>query len=607
MSNDQSWKRSQPDGSRLGPSLGPGPYRVIGQGEIGAKAQGLARITDLIHGEAAPFLEKGIRVSIPPFSVIATDHFDRFVPENSLTGAAVEGLPDEEIARAFAKAVLPARLMDDLEAFTARVRVPLAVRSSSLLEDSMPMPFAGVYETKLIPNSHPDAKVRLAGLADAVRQVYASTFLAGAREYLKATGHVPADEKMAVIIQEAVGAAHNDRFYPHVSGVARSYNFYPLGLARPEDGLAALALGLGRTISLDGVAWCYSLAYPHANPPYNTPQDLLRNTQREFWAIDLAEDRGGCVTGAAGALRRGPLAQGEESARRRSLVDVEASPRKWSLEEAEQDGVLDYIASTYDADNDRFVSGMHLRGPRLIDFAPILKSGVVPLTDLLRRILARSEEVLGTEAEVEFAMTFPPDEPLPADFGLLQVRPMAVSHAKVEVDLENLIMEDALAASESVLGNGSIDTIRDVVYVRPDRFSTDRTRLIRQDLEEINRSLVAGQIPYLLMGFGRWGSSDASAGIPVTFGQISGARVIVEATWKDLPFMLSQGTHFFHNITGFRVLYFSVDQEARYRIDWDWLASHPALTETEQVRHIRLPGPLRVMVDGRTSRGVILK
>ncbi len=574
MSDDSSRKPVPPAGLRRDSSSGPRPFRVFGQGEIGAKAQGLARVTDLIRGEAAPFLKKGLSVSIPPFAVIASGHFDRFISENDLAEAAVEGLPDEDIARAFGRVALPEELMDDLEAFTARVRVPLAVRSSSLLEDSMPMPFAGVYETKLIANSHPDAKVRLARLADAVRQVYASTFLAGAREYLKAAGRSGSDEKMAVIIQEAVGTAQGDRFYPHISGVARSYNFYPLGLARPEDGLGALALGLGRSISQDGVAWSYSLAYPHANPPYNTPQDLLRNSQREFWAVDLAE---------GGDLRR------------------------WSLEEAEKDGVLDYIASTYDADNDRFVSGTHLRGPRLIDFAPILKSGVVPLTDLLRRVLARSEEVLGTEAEVEFAMTFPSADPLPADFGLLQVRPMAVSHAKVEVDLENLIMEDALAASESVLGNGAIDTIHDVVYIRPDGFSTDRTRAIRQDLEEINRALVADRIPYLLMGFGRWGSSDPSAGIPVRFGQISGARVIVEATWKDLPFMLSQGTHFFHNITGFRVLYFSVDQEARYRIDWDWLASHPALTETEQVRHIRLPGPLRVMVDGRTSRGVILK
>ncbi len=594
MSDDSSRKPVPPAGFRRGSSSGPEPFRVFGQGEIGAKAQGLARVTDLIRGEAAPFLEKGLRVFIPPFAVIASGHFDRFVSENDLAEAAVEGLPDEDIVRAFGKAALPAGLMDDLEAFTARVRVPLAVRSSSLLEDSMPMPFAGVYGTKLIANSHPDTGVRLARLEGAVKQVYASAFLSGAREYLTAAGRSGADEKMAVIIQEAVGTAHGDRFYPHICGVARSYNFYPLGLARPGDGLGALALGLGRSISQDGVAWSYSLAYPHANPPYNTPQDLLRNSQKEFWAIDLAEGRGVCATGTADDLR--------------ARVPEEAGDlRKWSLEEAEKDGVLDYIASTYDADNDRFVSGTHLRGPRLIDFAPILKSGVVPLTDLLRMILARCEGLLGTEAEVEFAMTFPSGEPLPADFGLLQVRPMAVSHAKVEVDLENLIMEDALAASESVLGNGSIDTIRDVVYVRPDSFSITHTRAIRQDLEEINRALVADRIPYLLMGFGRWGSSDPSAGIPVTFGQISGARVIVEATWKDLPFMLSQGTHFFHNITGSRVLYFSVDQEARYRIDWDWLASHPALTETEQVRHIRLPGPLRVRVDGRTSRGVILK
>ncbi len=583
MSDDRSWSSSPPAGFRRGSSSGPGAFLVTGDGEIGAKAQGLARVTDLIRGEAATFLEKGIRVSIPPFAVIASGHFDRFVSENGLTGAAVEGLPDEEIARAFANAVLPAGLMDDLEAFTARVRVPLAVRSSSLLEDSMPMPFAGVYGTKLIANSHPDTGVRLARLAGAVKQVYASAFRSRAREYLTAAGRSGADEKMAVIIQEAVGTAHGDRFYPHISGVARSYNFYPLGLARPGDGLGALALGLGRSISQDGVAWSYSLAYPHANPPYNTPQDLLRNSQKEFWAIDLAEGRGVCAIGTADDLRR------------------------WSLEEAEHDGVLDYIASTYDADNDRFISGTHHSGPRLVDFAPILKSGALPLTDLLRLILARCEEILGTAAEVEFAVNLPSADRLAADFGLLQVRPMAVSQARVEIDLGNLIMEDALVASESVLGNGEVDTIRDVVYLRPERFSTAHTRAIRQDLEEINRALVANRIPYLLIGFGRWGSSDPSAGIPVAFGQISGASVIVEATWHDLPFMLSQGTHFFHNITGFGVIYFSVDQDGRYRIDWDWLASQAVVTETAQVRHVRLPRPLRVMVDGRTSCGVILK
>ncbi len=583
MSNDASWNPVPPAGFRRDSCCGPGSFRVIGQGDMGAKARGIARVMEAVHRDAAPFLEKGLRFFIPPFTVIASDHFDRFLSQNGLVGLTLEGVPDQEIARAFGRATLPAELMRDLEVFAAEVRVPLAVRSSSLLEDSISLPFAGVYETRLIPNRHPDAEVRLARLADAVKQVYASTFLSGAREYLKAAGHSSADEKMAVLLQEAVGTAHGDRFYPHISGVARSFNFYPLGLARPEDGLGALALGLGRAISLDGVAWSYSLAYPHTNPPYNTPQDLLRNSQREFWAVDLSGKRDGS-----------PAEDGD-------------SLRKWSLEEAEKDGVLDFIASTYDADNDRFVPGTSHRGPRLIDFAPILKSGVVPLTDLLRQMLARSEEVLGTEVEVEFAMTSPSADPLPADFGLLQVRPMAVSQARVEVDLANLIMEDALVASESVLGNGAIDTIRDVVYVRPDRFSTDRTRAIRQDLEEINRALVADRIPYLLIGFGRWGSSDASAGIPVAFGQISGARVIVEATWHDLPFMLSQGTHFFHNITGFKVLYFSVDQEGRYRIDWEWLASQSAVTETAQVRHVRLLRPLRVMVDGRRSHGVILK
>jgi hypothetical protein len=456
------------------------------------------------------------------------------------------------------------------------------VRSSSLLEDALFEPFAGVYATKMIPNNQAQIETRFQVLAGAIKSVYASAFFKNAKSYLRAVGRRPEEEKMAVLIQEVVGIGRNNRFYPHLSGVARSCNYYPIGLAKPEDGVVSLALGLGKMIVEDGVAWSFSPACPQANPPYNTLRELLKQTQTEFWAISMAEPED------PGAVQKSDFLQ------------------RYALADAETDGALSFVASTYDAEDDRVITGITRQGPRILDFAPILKSGSIPLNGLLKKLLRGCESRMGTMVEIEFAMVFPRGRSSPARFGFLQARPMVISQSRVEVRTEELWASRVLAASETALGNGSITTICDIVYLKPATFDIRETRRIAAELESVNDTLAAAGSPYLLIGFGRWGTSDPSAGIPIKFGQISGARVMVEAPLPDIPSMLSQGSHFFHNLTSFKILYFSMSPTGKCRIDWEWLGRQQPLTETEYVRHVRTTSPLQIKVDGRSGRGVIL-
>jgi hypothetical protein len=561
--------------------LGVGTMAAIGSGSIGGKARGLAAMSDLLEREVNPRFGSIVRVNIPTLVVMATDYFDSFLRQNDLHETAFSDLRDDVLGHAFQRGELPAQIVGDLRALIAQTHAPLAVRSSSMLEDAIFRPFAGVYGTKMIPNNQPDPDVRFRKLVEAVKYVYASTYFRAAKRYMAATGNSPAEEKMAVIIQEVVGSSYRDRFYPHISGVARSYNFYPTGHAKPEDGVVELALGLGRTIVDDGIAWTYSPAYPRANPPYNSIRDLLKNSQLRFWAVNMGRPP-----------EYDPIKETEY------LVSCDLSDAEW-------DGTLRHIASTYNGRDDAIVMGTAERGPRLIDFAPILKADHIPLNDLVRLLLQVCEEVVGNKVEIEFAVTLGGEGGQLARFGFLQVRPMVVSDEEVELRLEDLSGEDVLVASDSVLGNGAINTIQDVVYVRADHFSAMATKSIPPQLEEVNTALVAAGRPYVLIGFGRWGTTDPLAGVPVDFGQVSGAKVIVESTLPEVNFPLSQGSHFFQNVTSFKVYYFSVLHDGEYGIDWNWLDSRAAATEMEFVRHVTLDKPLEIKVDGRRSYGVI--
>ena len=559
-------------------------FTRMGSGALGGKASGLAFIKDFLESEITPREFPDIEVNVPTMAVIATDFFDQFIAENHLSELKLDEMSDEHLAHAFQQADLPVELLGDLRALIVQVKTPLAIRSSTLLEDAAEHPFAGVYETKMIPNNQFDPDIRFRHLVEAIKFVYASTFFKEARDYLRATGRGPGEEKMAVIIQEVVGHRHGDRFYPEISGVARSYNFYATLPARPEDGVVTLALGLGKTVVDDGVGWSFSPPYPKRKPPFASIDELLNSSQTEFWAVNMGK-----------APAYDPVNEAEYLIRA-------------NLADAESDESIQFLASTYDAERDRIVPGLSAHGPRILDFAPLLVLEQFQLSALIKKLLRVAEKAVGAKIEIEFAATFHHErgEKTKARFGFLQVRPIVVTEQLVEVSVEDLKDPRAIVSSDTVMGNGIDDQIQDVVFVRPEYFSPMNTTTIAEQLEVINRDLCAQDRPYLLIGFGRWGSSHGTLGIPVDWSQISGAGAIVEATLPQMNVEMSQGSHFFHNLTSFRATYFTVHHEQRPGIDWAWLNQQPVIQETEFVRHVRPSRPLSVRVDGRYGRGVIL-
>ncbi len=570
-------------------------FTYIGDGQPGGKAHGLAIIKEKIishfRDDQGKDTTPPITIDIPRLTVITTQFFDLFMKQNDLYKLDFSSLSDERIAHHFLKANLPTQLLGDLRALLESVHLPLAVRSSSLLEDSLGSPFAGIYGTKMIPNNQPDADSRFRKLAEAVKFVYASTFFRAARSYLEATTHKAGNEKMAVIIQEVTGRKHQDRFYPDISGVARSYNFYPNGQARPEEGVINLALGLGKAIVDGGAVWSYSPGYPDIGPPYNSISDMMKQTQLDFWAVNMGKP---------------PVFDPTQESE--YLL-------KLSLQEAEYDNTLRYSASTYDPAGDRLTIGVGTKGPRVLNFAPLLQVKLLPLNPLLEDLMKLCEETLEAKVEIEFALSIEPGQWRPGGhgsatrvhFGFLQVRPMALSAEMVEIDEKEMVPEKVLAASKNVMGNGSREDISDIIFVNPDNFQMKNSRAIASEIGNLNLELIESGRPYLLIGFGRWGSSDPWLGIPVDWGQISGARVIVESQLPGVTVDLSQGSHFFHNLTNLGILYFSLRQGAPFPIDWQWLKSQKKKKSGQYVHHVRLSRPLSVKVDGRQRKGVLFK
>jgi len=551
-------------------------FSRIGEGSLGGKAQGLIRIQDALERELGGHVD-GIEVRIPRVVVVATDAFDRFMDKNDLWELALSDASDDRIAHAFQKADLPTKMVGDLRSVAAEVKRPLAVRSSSMLEDALEQPFAGVYETKMIPNNEPDGDKRYQRLVEALKLIWASTWFRGAKTYRQVAGIGERDEKMAVMIQAIVGERHGLRFYPHISAVCRSYSYYPIGSARPEDGVVSLALGLGKTIVDGGLCWSYAPSRPKAPRPFNSMRQMLQETQSKFWAVNMGSPP-----------EYDPIAETEY------LVEG-------SLEDAEYDGTLRHLASTYDAASDRLRPGTSADGPRVLDFAPLLQYQELPLNDLMRALLATAEASLGTEVEIELAMTLGGEENAPRA-GFVQVRPMRAPSEEVSIPESP---GHVLLASDRTMGNGVAGGITDVVYVVPDTFEARHTAAIAGEIEGLNRRLVDEGRPYVLIGFGRWGSADPWLGIPVKWGQVAGARAIVEAMLPTMDVEPSQGSHFFHNLSNTGALFLSIHHSRGPGVDWSWLAGREAVAETGWVRHVRTP-PLEVRVDGRTGRGVIL-
>jgi CheY-like chemotaxis protein len=554
----------------------------IGSGSLGGKARGLAFVRHLLRKSRITRRFPGVRIAVPPAVVLATDVFDQFLAENNLLDFALRSEDDAEIQRKFLATPLSKSLSEDLKSFLAEVNHPLAVRSSSLLEDSQYQPFTGVYETFMLGNQQADLDERLAALSEAIRRVYASTFSRHAKAYVRATPYRLEEEKMAVILQRVVGTPHGERFYPDFSGVVRSINSYPVPPMTFEDGIAAVALGLGRAVVDGGKCLSFCPRYPQNLVQFSSVEDILANSQSEFWALELH----GAEEGRPGHWQE----------------------RRLSLDAAESDGTLQALASTYSRDNHAVYDGVSRPGARIVTFAPMLKHGTFPLAEILDVLARAGEDALGNPVEIEFAVRLPQQAGQAAEFGFLQIRPLTLARDGEELTLDDVRPERLICRSSKVLGNGRIENLHDAVVVDSQRFERSRSQEVARAVAQFNHRLSEENRPYLLIGVGRWGSNEPWLGIPVEWDEISGARAIVEAGFHDFRVTPSQGSHFFQNLTAFQVGYFTVNPDAgEGSVDWQWLAEQPAVEEQGCVRRLQFAEPIRVVMNSRTSQGVIFK
>ncbi len=557
-------------------------FARIGDGSLGGKGRGLAFIGAMV--KRYPKLEHDhFAVTIPKTVVICTDIFDEFMETNELYPVVLSEVDDETILKYFLRASLPARLIEDLMAFFDVVKSPIAVRSSSLLEDSHYQPFAGIYSTYMVPKLE-DKYDMLRTLSDAIKAVYASVFYRDSKAYMTATSNLIDQEKMAIVLQEVVGNRYNDRFYPTISGVARSLNFYPIGNEKAEDGIANIALGLGKYIVDGGQTLRFSPRHPHNILQMSTMDFALRETKTRFYALDLKN-----------------LAD-------QFSVDDSFNLLRLNLKDADADGSLKFIVSTYDPYDQVIRDGYYPGGRKILSFVNVLQHEVFPLADTLDQILHVGEDEMGRPIEIEFAVNIDPQNPGFATFYLLQVRPIVDNKEVMEEDLTLVEQEDTILTSTSVLGHGIVTDVQDIIYVKTGAFCSSNNQSIAYDIEKMNRQFTGEEKNYVLVGPGRWGSSDSWLGIPVKWPHISNARVIVECGLENYRVDPSQGTHFFQNLTSFGVGYFTINPfKGDGWFDEGYLNSLPAVEETEYLRHVRFDKPVVIKMDGKKSLGVVLK
>lgn len=565
------------EGKAFEPSIG---ITRVGAGGLGGKARGVAFANRILQKLDIDGKFPSVNVHVPVSIVLGTEAFDHFLEYGFLRDFAIGEHADEEVMHHFLDAPFPRNVASDLRAFLQKVNYPLAVRSSSLLEDSLAQPFAGIYRTFFLPNNDPSLDVRLNQLKNAIRGVYASAFTVRAKSYLDMTSFRLEEEKMAVMIQAVSGNQHGDLFYPDFSGVARSYSYYPEPGHEASDGVAAVALGMGRTV-VDGspcVHFCPK--YPRQILGFSSVSATLATSQRAFYALDLS--------------RAGP---------RGSVLGLTQHP----LEVAEEDGVLQWLGSTYCADDDRVIDGIARPGVRLVSFVQVLKHETYPLAMLLSELLAGCSEGTGAPVEIEFAGNLARNGQM-ANFAFLQMRPLSVAQESGAVEIQQVEPDQVLCRSSCVLGNGRAEDVRDLVVVPAQTFERSHSSEVALEVARYDALLRKEQRPYVLIGVGRWGSADQHLGIPVTWNQISGARAIVEAGFDDLRVEPSQGTHFFQNLTSSNVFYFTINPAfGEGQLDWDWLVGLPAVSQSEYVRQIRLEKPLSIVVNGRSGEGLIVK
>ncbi len=559
-------------------------FARIGDGSLGGKGRGLAFIDAMIKRNVSFENFENTQITIPKTVVLCTDNFSEFMELNQLYPIALSELSDDEILKHFLKARIPKRLIADLHAFLRAIDSPIAVRSSSLLEDSHYQPFAGIYSTYMVPYNAESKTQMLEMVTEAIKAVYASVFYHDSKAYMTATKNVIDEEKMAIVLQEICGNTYENRFYPSFSGVARSLNYYPIGAEKPEDGIANIALGLGKYIMDGGTSLRFSPAYPNNILQTSTLEFALRETQTYFNALDLCQ------------MQFVPQ------------VDDGFNLLKLRVSDAEKDGTLRYIASTFNPQDQVINDSLYEGGRKIITFANILKHNIFPLAETLKEVLHIAQAEMGRPIEIEFAVNLDYSPLKQHIFYLLQIRPIVDSKEMVNENIGAIPEENAIITCKSALGHGITNDIYDIIYVKPEAFNAAKNQLIVTELERINRELISQNRHYVLVGPGRWGSADSWLGIPVKWSNISNARLIVECGLSNYRVDPSQGTHFFQNLTSFGVAYFTINpfqQDGSF--DTEFLNAQNALYESEYVRHVRFDKPMIMKVDGRKNKGVVMK
>jgi CheY-like chemotaxis protein len=553
----------------------------IGTGSLGGKARGLAFVSNLL--QRLPAIHKkfeNVKIFVPQTMVITTEGFNAFVEENDLKGLSKSEAGDEAVAEAFIKAVFPQWIADDLKAYLERIKYPLAVRSSSLLEDAQFRAYAGLYRTYMLPNDHPDLDKRLEQLIAAIKLVYASTYFQSPKAFSRRVGQRTEEEKMAVIIQQLIGERYGDYLYPAISGVAQSHNYYPFSKMQPEEGIATIALGLGKTVMEGEKALRFSPKYPQILPQRTTVDDILENSQRFFFSLKMG----------------GPYPE--------LGINEDANLAKREVDEMAEDPPMKMLASTYIPEEHRLRDSTHIPGYRVLTFAQVLKYDLFPLADLLSEVLAIGEKGMGCPVELEFSVNWPLDQARSPEFALLQLRPMTARAELGQVEIYETEVSRAFCHSHA-LGNTENNDMADILYVKPDDFEAGRTPDIAREIGELNSGLLRDGKKYLLIGPGRWGSADRWLGIPVSWADICGVGAIVETSSPELKAEPSQGSHFFHNISTLGITYATIPPNKEDFLNWSWLTSLPIASETKYVAHVKLARPFVLKVDGRTSRCVM--
>lgn len=549
-------------------------------GSLGGKGRGLAFVSTLIYSFELGRLLPGINIKTPVTAIIGTDEFDMFMERNHLWDKVKEEKDYDVLKKLFLEGSLSYTLEKELKIFIRMMNKPLAVRSSSLFEDSMSQPFSGIFGTYLLPNNNHDPDIRLKQLSEAIKLVFASIYSKNARTYFEAINFKVEQEKMAIVIQSVVGNRFENAFYPHISGTAQSFNFYPVAHMTPQDGFAVIAVGLGQYVVEGERAFRFSPAYPSLD--IVSHKDLYKNSQVRFYAVDMAK-------------KELNLLEGETA----GLVTLDIS-------HAEKQGTLQHSASVLNSDNDTITSGLDVPGPRVVNFADILKYDYIPLASTLRTVLDVVTEAFGTPVEIEFAVDLTKDENGNASFYLLQIKPLVGSGAGYNIEPDTICTEDMILITKKSMGNGVIEDITDLIYVEPGKFNNMLTNEMAEEIDEMNEKMLSENRKYVLLGPGRWGTKDRFLGIPVAWPQISNAKIIVEVSLPNFNLDASLGSHFFHNVTSMNVGYFSVNKGTHEGvINWDKLKKQKVVEEGKFFRHIRFEKPLLIRMDGKKGMAVI--